>query len=153
MAAIAVLVANDHWAKDRWPGAVTGKLSDLVGMFLAPIVVAASWELARRRLLAVPTFIRLGLALAAAFVLLKTVGPVAEATGRVVAVVRSPDDWVACLPGGAGCEPDSTIVADPTDALAVVALAPAIGLWARRRPPQTGVRSTFRTMQLTGSAD
>jgi hypothetical protein len=29
IAAVAVLIANDHVLKDRWPGMVTGKLSDV----------------------------------------------------------------------------------------------------------------------------
>jgi hypothetical protein len=40
--ALAVLLVNDHWLKyaDLAPGAVTGKLSDLAGMLVAPVLLA-----------------------------------------------------------------------------------------------------------------
>ena len=47
MIALAVLVLNDHVAKAAWRGFVTGKLSDIAGLFLAPLVVQAAWELVR----------------------------------------------------------------------------------------------------------
>jgi hypothetical protein len=46
LAALALLLANDHVLKRAWPGLVTGKLSDVAG----PIVVAAlAGAVARRR--------------------------------------------------------------------------------------------------------
>jgi hypothetical protein len=40
-----LLVVNDHVLKYRWPGVVTGKLSDLVGVFLLPVLALGAWEL------------------------------------------------------------------------------------------------------------
>jgi hypothetical protein len=37
-------VANDHWLKAAWPGPVTGKLSDVAGLVLAPLVLQAAVE-------------------------------------------------------------------------------------------------------------
>jgi len=39
--ALAVLVLNDHLLKTAWPGALTGKLSDFAGLFVATTLVAA----------------------------------------------------------------------------------------------------------------
>lgn len=40
LAAIAVLVVNDHILKQRFPGLVTGKLSDFAGLFFFPLFLA-----------------------------------------------------------------------------------------------------------------
>ena len=37
LAAVALLAVNDHVLKARWPGLVTGKLSDVAGCFLLPL--------------------------------------------------------------------------------------------------------------------
>lgn len=41
LGALVVLVANDHWAKDRWPGFVTGKMSDFAGPIVVAFAIAA----------------------------------------------------------------------------------------------------------------
>lgn len=41
LAAIALLVVNDHVLKAAWPGLVTGKLSDVAGMVFFPLFLAA----------------------------------------------------------------------------------------------------------------
>jgi hypothetical protein len=43
--AILVVALNDHLFKRWWPGAVTGKLSDLAGLFLVPILLLTALEL------------------------------------------------------------------------------------------------------------
>ncbi|SDS89887.1 hypothetical protein SAMN05216371_0846 [Streptomyces sp. TLI_053] len=40
LAAVAVLLFNDHLGKRLWPGAVTGKVSDLAWMLVSPVVLA-----------------------------------------------------------------------------------------------------------------
>ena len=51
--ALGLLVANDHWWKDQFPGVWTGKLSDVAGLVLFPLLLQAVWEgadhLLRRR--------------------------------------------------------------------------------------------------------
>lgn len=42
--ATALLVVNDHLLKAHWPGFVTGKLSDVAGMIVAPLVILAIME-------------------------------------------------------------------------------------------------------------
>lgn len=66
--ALAVLIANDHFLKQRWPGAATGIASDLAGLVLLPIVIAAFADLAVTRtvsweiLLGIATVVALGYA-------------------------------------------------------------------------------------------
>lgn len=50
LAAIAVMVINDHWLKALAPGLVTGKLSDMAGLAFFPLFLV---ELAR-----LPGFVR-----------------------------------------------------------------------------------------------
>ena len=49
IAAVLLLVVNDWVLKPRWPGAVTGKLSDLAGLIFAPLVLSAAIGLVTRR--------------------------------------------------------------------------------------------------------
>jgi hypothetical protein len=42
--ALAVLVLNDQVFKAAWPGFVTGKLSDIAGLIVAPLALQAVWE-------------------------------------------------------------------------------------------------------------
>ncbi len=39
LAALVLLVVNDHVLKYRYPGLITGKLSDIAGMIVAPLVL------------------------------------------------------------------------------------------------------------------
>jgi len=50
LTAIALLLVNDHLLKTAWPGAFTGKLSDVAGLVLFPLVLVAAWELTRASL-------------------------------------------------------------------------------------------------------
>jgi len=43
--ALALLVVNDHVLKAVWPGFVTGKLSDVAGLVVAPLALQGAWEL------------------------------------------------------------------------------------------------------------
>jgi hypothetical protein len=44
LAAIGVLLLNDHVFKDAAPGLVTGKLSDVAGLAFFPLVLLGTWE-------------------------------------------------------------------------------------------------------------
>jgi hypothetical protein len=50
LAAVLVLVLNDHWWKRAWPGLVTGKLSDFAGLIFFPLLLQALWELGQATL-------------------------------------------------------------------------------------------------------
>src|ERR687898_3548159 len=47
--ALVLLVLNDHVLKQAWPGWVTGKLSDVAGLVVAPLLLAALLAVARAR--------------------------------------------------------------------------------------------------------
>ncbi|SEM33236.1 hypothetical protein [Streptacidiphilus jiangxiensis] len=126
LAALAVLVVNDHVLKQTWPGPVSGKLSDLAGMLVAPPLVALvlSWirgHSSDRQALAALLTTGVG------FVLVKSSPAGAELASRLWSSAGIP----------------SRMVADPTDLLALPALALAWLTWrrARIRPvPAAGAR-------------
>jgi hypothetical protein len=104
LAALAVLGVNDHLLKGAGllPGALTGKLSDLAGMLVAPALLAALLGLRSRRGLLLAH-----LAIAAVFAAIKLSPAAADAWSWVMGLVGVP--WV--------------ITVDPTDLLALPALA------------------------------
>jgi hypothetical protein len=108
LAAVALLALNDHVLKARFPGPVTGKLSDVAGCFVLPLFLSAALSFA------VPGRARLRIAVGAiATVVLFASVKLWPAAAAFVA---------AALSLGAG---RSRIVCDPTDlaALPLVALA------------------------------
>ncbi len=46
IAAVVVLITNDHVLKARWPGIVTGKLSDVAGLVFFPLLLVSLVEVA-----------------------------------------------------------------------------------------------------------
>lgn len=134
LAALGLLLLNDHVLKQAWPGPVTGKLSDLAGLVLFPIVLVSGWEL----ILALagrwrrPSLRALGLtamATATAFALMKTDPLGAAVAGQLFGLGR----WLLALPvhALAGQLPPVTstiVVVDPTDLVAVPAVA--LAMWA-----------------------
>jgi len=42
--ALIVLIVNDQLLKALWPSALTGKLSDVAGLIVAPLALQATWE-------------------------------------------------------------------------------------------------------------
>lgn len=104
LAALAVLGVNDHLLKGAGllPGALTGKLSDLAGMVVAPALLAALLGLRSRRGLLLAH-----LAVAAVFAAIKLSPAAADAWSWVMGLVGMP--W--------------QITVDPTDLLALPALA------------------------------
>ncbi|WP_182898230.1 hypothetical protein [Microbispora sp. H10830] len=123
VAALAVLIVNDRVLKILWPGVVTGKLSDLVGMLVAPPLLALLAAYAARITGRVPPGDRTAAAAIALtgtlFAWMKTTGIGAETATRVWAVLVPP----------------SRVVADPSDLLALPALAVAWLVWRRAARP------------------
>ena len=100
--ALVVLVLNDHVLKQAWPGWVTGKLSDVAGLVVAPLLLAALLALLR-----VPRATPVALtATAAGFVVCKTSTAGAAWTSAVWSLFGTP----------------TTIRADVTDLLALPAV-------------------------------
>ncbi|MEV1285786.1 hypothetical protein [Micromonospora sp. NPDC049679] len=128
--ALVVLVVNDHVLKTAFPGWATGKLSDVAGMVLAPPLVAVVATLLVPRL---PSRIAVAAGLAsvgAAFTAVKATGYGAGVASAAWSVVNGP----------------SVVLADPTDLLALPALAVAWWTWsqARLRPAPTRVVRVLR---------
>jgi hypothetical protein len=113
--ATALLALNDHWLKYRFPGPVTGKLSDFAGAFVTPLFVSAllamvtPWPLRCRLWFGVVATVSL-------LVAVKLSAEGAEAVGRVLGVIRSPLGHVRTL-----IVPDaSDLIAKPLALLAFV---------------------------------
>ena len=144
LAAIAVLVLNDHVLKQAWPGLVTGKLSDVAGMVFFPLFLQgvceiaqacwkpASWRPSRRVLIAA------ALATAAVFAAVKLSPLGGEAYRAGLGLLQWP--WRAAIAALTGeALPASARVALVQDAgdlvaLPFVLLAARIG-WARAAVP------------------
>ena len=134
--ALGLLLVNDHVLKAVWPGALTGKLSDVAGLVLFPILVLSAGELAlvalgrwRRPTRRALTMAVVGSTMA--FALVKTVPDAAIAAGWLLGIAQ----WLLSLPIRAGTGTlgapivPTVIVVDPTDLLALpfVVLAIWIG--------------------------
>jgi hypothetical protein len=115
LAATAVLVLNDRVLKAAFPGAFTGKLSDLAGCFVLPLFVSACLALATRW----PLRPRLAVGVAATvlfFGALKLSTPAARGVARTLDLLWVP---LGAAPG--------RILADPTDLLALPLALAAFG--------------------------
>ena len=130
VAALGLMVLNDHGLKQAYPGMLTGKLSDLAGMVFFPLVLISVWEWGQS--------LRGGPAVAGRGV----VGAAVALTGVSFAAIQlwepAGDLWSWGLGGlqspfvGGAWRPVAH-TADPTDLLALPALAvPAWIATARR---------------------
>jgi hypothetical protein len=45
--AVLLLIVNDHVLKHRWPGLLSGKLSDIAGLMFLPLLIISVCEVAR----------------------------------------------------------------------------------------------------------
>ncbi len=128
VAATAVLLLNDHVFKQAWPGLVTGKLSDVAGMVVAPPVLALLLGLLLADRIAAPAAVLLT---GAGFALVKLTPAGAEVASAAWSVINGP----------------SVVLADPTDLIALPALGLAWWAWllvAAAPPLPPGPVSRFR---------
>lgn len=134
LAALAVLVLNDHWAKFRYPGWVTGKLSDVAILVVGPLALQGAWELVRpasprpsRRVFAASVLVS-----AALYSLEKAWPPATEAYRVVWGVLRWPTDALRAWAHGETTPRWAPVVAvhDPTDLWCLPAL---YGAWIVQR--------------------
>ncbi|MEV8635260.1 hypothetical protein AB0395_26750 [Streptosporangium sp. NPDC051023] len=105
--AVFVLLVNDHVLKVLWPGPVTGKLSDVAGLLVAPPLLA---------LVRVPP-LAATIATGVGFTLVKSTEAGAALASQAWSLLAGP----------------SRVLADPTDLVALPALGLAWLVWRRCR--------------------
>lgn len=135
LGALIVLLANDHAWKGAFPGWVTGKVSDIVGLVVFPLLVLAIVEILRRRVGVAPmtmAFVACGTGLM--FVAVKISPAVADAYSHALGIVM----WPLRMGASAGhaslanATRPVRVIADPSDLVALPALGLAVFI-ARRR--------------------
>jgi len=140
LAAIGLLLLNDHVLKRAYPSALTGKLSDFAGLFFFPYLIVAVLSMAGMALRPLST----GRSRTAGLIqpALSSLGAVAIAgsalTFSLIKLYPGIGGWVSNLGRNVLGLPIQ-IVSDPTDLLALIVLWPCRRLWlslgcSRRRP-------------------
>jgi hypothetical protein len=130
LAALALLVANDHWLKGAGliPDVLTGKLSDFAGMLVAPVLLASLLRIRSRRAL-----LACHVAVAAVFTGIQLSPGFAATWSALMGLVGHP--WV--------------ITCDPTDLIAL----PFLGLsWALLVPAMDPSKPALAPIQRTAVA-
>jgi hypothetical protein len=142
--AVAVLGVNDYWLKDAWPGAISGKLSDVVGLIVLPIVVLAAAEMLLRRPIDGRAVRNVAVVCAAGFAAVKTWHPATQ----MFAVGLG---WVQWLFTGAdGMAHAVAVTADTSDLLALPATAIPVMLAVRRQSSTSRSACSHRASRDVG---
>ncbi len=116
LAAVALLVVNDHLLKAAFPGLLTGKLSDVAGLVFAPALLATVAGLGLPRLPQRTTAIGALVVSGLGFGWVKATVAGAQTASAAWSLLRP-----------------STVLADPTDLVALPALGLAWWVWRRTR--------------------
>lgn len=127
LVSLAVLIVNDQFAKAAWPGPVTGIASDVAGLLLAPVVVAALLSALRRRPLTWVDVAAIGGVVAVGFAAVELVPLFGGLYERGLGVVGWPVRRVL----GDGASGEVVATADPWDLLALPAAFVGALLWSR----------------------
>jgi len=132
LAAIALLLVNDHLLKERFPGLITGKLSDAAGLTFYPLLVA--FVVRGRTLRAV---VVAGVLVGAAFACVKLSHEGRDAYASILGaaqwLVRVPSWWLrgVALPSPA----PAVVMRDPSDLVTLPFLGLGIlATWLAGRP-------------------
>jgi len=139
VAAVLLLIANDHFLKQAYPGLITGKLSDFAGIAFFPLLVVGAYEVAASKLNRWhgPAWPPLVVAIAAtgvAFAVVKATPDGAALFSWMVGwsqwVVASLTSFLITAP--APVMRPVTAVMDPTDLVALIALLAALAIGSTR---------------------
>ena len=130
LAAVALLVVNDHVLKSLAPGAVTGKLSDVTGMVFFPLLLVAAAEVLVflvQRTWDGPTPRAVVIAVAAtglAFAAAKATPPGEAVYETVLGLAQWPFGAIVAAVNGRPIAPPHPVelARDPTDLVALAAL-------------------------------
>jgi hypothetical protein len=143
LAALIVLVVNDQVLKAVSPGVVTGKVSDVAGLIVAPLVLQAGWEVGQwmagrwtgpsARVLAI-AIVGTGVAFAAVQIWPPATDLYRGALGLAQWPLRLLASLVTSTPGPSPVPVQA--VADAADLLALPALA--VTWWVGRRRVRPG---------------
>lgn len=133
--AAATVAINDAVLKTTWPGTITGKLSDVAGLFIFPIILVCVTELVRRAVHRPWSISDAGIVAACVltgvtFAVVKSVEWASTTYGTSIGVLRWPLHAVDALIAGnpVPAVVPIEVVRDPTDIVAVTAVI-AAGLW------------------------
>jgi hypothetical protein len=146
LTSLALLILNDRLLKAAFPGAFTGKLSDVAGLVFFPVLLVAAWELATLAVRGSRSAGTVTVAVAAGvtaivFALVKTLPMAADAFGWGLGAAQ----WALGLPGsvllGPGAPPFAAarVIADPTDLVALPAVL--VAAWIAASPARRGIRA------------
>ena len=139
LVALVVLILNDRVLKAAWPGPVTGILSDVAGLLLAPLAIVAAWEIGcwalgrwhgpSRRVLAAAI-----VAVALGFTAVQVWPPATDAFRIGLGLLQWPVAAAAAVLAGAPLPEVRPVVAvaDVEDLLALPALAVSWWVGSRR---------------------
>jgi len=151
IAAIALLVVNDHVLKAAYPGFVTGKLSDFAGMMFFPLLLAAACEqIGFRR--GMTTVVAATIATGLVFASIK----LSPGAGEVYRIVLAALQWpfragFAVLVGDpVPAMGHARLVTDRTDLIALVALAVPVTLALRADRVSQRVAGSHVVVQFDG---
>lgn len=148
LAALLVWAINDHVLKEAYPGLVTGKLSDVTGVIVAPLIVVGFYELRPGgRCAGAAVVVTSVAATAVAFTLVELVAAAADVYERGFGLLRWPFDAAVGLAAGDGLVDPVRVQlwSDGADLLTLpfLALPLLLGLRAARSVELLGDRGDF----------
>lgn len=134
LAAIALLVVNDHVLKAAWPGLVTGKLSDVAGLVFFPLLLAAVAQQVRPALPLRRTALMCALLTALVFAAIKLSPLAGDAYRAGLGALQWPlyALWALAHDRGLPALLRVALTPDPTDLLTLPAVLVAV--WLAHRP-------------------
>lgn len=129
LAALGLLLLNDHYLKANYSGAATGILSDFAGLAFFPILVVCVAELVTRRQFGQRIYAVAAVACAIVFAIVELSAPFDAFYEGALGMLQAPMRNAGVL-AGTGIEPVRA-VSDPWDLFALPAAA--LGPWLARR--------------------